>query len=291
MLDIPEGPSNLVYQAIQKFAQSFSIPNGWECQLEKQIPAGAGMGGASSDAASALLCAAAICDVDASDPKIDQIAATIGSDVPFFLGQRNAATKEADGKPDAESSELRSLAKTVEANSQPDHLSQGSQVDNSRPLFVNRTPYQAARATGRGTALQPVSVGVRPSLVVAFPGVNLSTAKVYQHCRVPESPESADVFLEAWESGDPTKFNARMMNRLAEPARKLSHQIDEMLESMWHSGARTCQLTGSGSACFAIVESAEAATRMAEQMQASTGWMTKAVTLANVPAQMQFQRL
>jgi 4-diphosphocytidyl-2C-methyl-D-erythritol kinase len=52
--------------------------------LEKRIPAGSGMGGASSDAAAALRGLAAIHDLK---PKADltKIASAIGADVPFFL--------------------------------------------------------------------------------------------------------------------------------------------------------------------------------------------------------------
>jgi 4-diphosphocytidyl-2-C-methyl-D-erythritol kinase len=291
ILDIPSGPSNLVHQAIEKFAQAFSIPYGWECQLEKEIPAGAGMGGASSDAASALLCAAALCNVDASDDRIDQIAAEIGSDVPFFLGQKGSNTAGSSSENQSASVGGQSSVQYGDQASQNEYLSHRPQLDASMPVISTRIPYQAARATGRGTKLQPVSIGTSPSLVVAFPGVNLSTAKVYQHCQVPATPLSADGFLQAWKLGDHAAVDSLMTNRLAEPARKLSNQIDEMLESMWHYGARTCQLTGSGSACFAIVDSAEAAIRMAKQMRDAGSQLARPSTLTSVPAQLRFQRI
>ena len=275
LLDIPTDQSNLVFRTLADFSQKFSVAGGFECWLEKQIPAGAGMGGASSDAASALLCAAALCSVDAKSPLIYEIASAIGSDVPFFLGA--AAAEPNAGK-------------------------------RSNPSF-------AARAQGRGTKITPVPIGFRPHIVAAFPGVSLSTAKVYAQCQVPELPVSADQFLNAWKHGDQQQFGLHKMNRLAEPARKLSKQIDEILESMWRSGARTCQLTGSGSACFAIVGSARAARTMAmrlramkklhavdgtgtrmqvdttENSQASSQVIARATTLQSVPAPLKYRRI
>lgn len=54
-----------------------------EFHLHKRIPPGSGMGGASSDAAAALIGLKAIYKLDVD---LDPIAAEVGSDVPFFLG-------------------------------------------------------------------------------------------------------------------------------------------------------------------------------------------------------------
>jgi 4-diphosphocytidyl-2-C-methyl-D-erythritol kinase len=74
---------------------AYCIEGGFQVELGKSIPAGAGMGGASSDAAAALRCAAALCQIDPYDPGIYQIATEIGSDVPFFLGLADAPVQAA----------------------------------------------------------------------------------------------------------------------------------------------------------------------------------------------------
>jgi 4-diphosphocytidyl-2-C-methyl-D-erythritol kinase len=81
---------NLVVRALDAFRRRFGVAGIFEGVLWKRIPAGAGMGGASSDAASALLCAAALCEISASDPRLWELAAELGSDVPFFLGARGS---------------------------------------------------------------------------------------------------------------------------------------------------------------------------------------------------------
>ncbi|HEY2596936.1 MAG TPA: 4-(cytidine 5'-diphospho)-2-C-methyl-D-erythritol kinase [Candidatus Dormibacteraeota bacterium] len=58
--------------------------------LDKRIPPGAGMGGASSDAAAALKGLAAIHNISAD---LHKIAAGIGADVPFFLNGGTALAK------------------------------------------------------------------------------------------------------------------------------------------------------------------------------------------------------
>ncbi|QEF96028.1 4-diphosphocytidyl-2-C-methyl-D-erythritol kinase [Stieleria maiorica] len=86
LLRIPTDGSNLVVRALDAFRATFGVKTGFRVRLGKRIPAGAGMGGASSDAAHAISCAAQIHQIDNSSRVLHEIAASIGSDVPFFLG-------------------------------------------------------------------------------------------------------------------------------------------------------------------------------------------------------------
>ncbi|MGH9455902.1 MAG: 4-(cytidine 5'-diphospho)-2-C-methyl-D-erythritol kinase, partial [Terriglobia bacterium] len=52
---IPGGPANLVYKACDLWRTAAKFRGGIGFRLEKVIPAGSGLGGASSDAAAALL--------------------------------------------------------------------------------------------------------------------------------------------------------------------------------------------------------------------------------------------
>lgn len=60
-------------------------PNGWRVRLEKHVPAAAGLGGGSSDAATALRLANAQLDEPLDPNALHAIAARVGADVPFFL--------------------------------------------------------------------------------------------------------------------------------------------------------------------------------------------------------------
>lgn len=61
---------------------ALAAPHGWRVRIDKHIPVAAGLGGGSSDAATALRLANAQLD----DPRpLEELAARIGADVPFFL--------------------------------------------------------------------------------------------------------------------------------------------------------------------------------------------------------------
>ncbi len=85
LLRIPTDDSNLVVRALAAFRAAFGVKTGFRVRLGKRIPAGAGMGGASSDAAHAIDCAAQIHQFDNESTVLHGIASSIGSDVPFFL--------------------------------------------------------------------------------------------------------------------------------------------------------------------------------------------------------------
>lgn len=76
---------NLVFQAAEILKRHFRNSRGARMGLRKSIPIGAGLGGGSSDAASALAGLASLWHLPQSKKKIERLAARLGSDVPFFL--------------------------------------------------------------------------------------------------------------------------------------------------------------------------------------------------------------
>lgn len=77
---------NLIGQALDAFRRAVpgSPAIGWS--VEKRIPEAAGLGGASSDAAAALLAANDLLGAPLTNAELVRLAATLGSDIPFFLG-------------------------------------------------------------------------------------------------------------------------------------------------------------------------------------------------------------
>lgn len=86
--DIPCGPGNLVWRAADAYRQHAAIRFRAKITLRKMIPHGAGLGGGSSDAAAVLKALDQICGRRLGDRKLEAIAATLGSDVPFFVKSR-----------------------------------------------------------------------------------------------------------------------------------------------------------------------------------------------------------
>jgi 4-diphosphocytidyl-2-C-methyl-D-erythritol kinase len=82
-----DGPDNLAWRALAMLRTRYNVGSGIgiEARLDKMIPAAAGMGGASSDAASALLACRELLDLPASDDELAALGGTLGSDVPFFF--------------------------------------------------------------------------------------------------------------------------------------------------------------------------------------------------------------
>ena len=81
---LPTDGRNLVVRAITTLADRLARPPAVSVHLAKRIPAGGGLGGGSSDAAHALLAVADLWDVT-DVLLLADVAATVGSDVPFFL--------------------------------------------------------------------------------------------------------------------------------------------------------------------------------------------------------------
>jgi 4-diphosphocytidyl-2-C-methyl-D-erythritol kinase len=82
---LPQGPDNLVYRAAHALQVRYSQARGARIRLEKRIPAQAGLGGGSSDAAITLVALARLWNIDAETDELLEIAGQLGADVPFFL--------------------------------------------------------------------------------------------------------------------------------------------------------------------------------------------------------------
>jgi len=76
---------NLVYRAVDALRGALKITAGVEILLKKEIPAGRGLGGGSSDAAAALLGYLQFTKKSIATNRLLELAAELGADVPFFL--------------------------------------------------------------------------------------------------------------------------------------------------------------------------------------------------------------
>ena len=82
---LPPETDNLVYKAAERLRVRAGISSGAAIRLTKRIPLEAGLGGASSDAAAALLALNVLWRLQWPRERLREIAAELGSDVPFFL--------------------------------------------------------------------------------------------------------------------------------------------------------------------------------------------------------------
>jgi 4-diphosphocytidyl-2-C-methyl-D-erythritol kinase len=86
--DLPGVPptQNLVWKAAETLGRLAGIDRGARITLRKNIPAGAGLGGGSSNAAATLVGLSRFWGLRAQDADLREMAADLGADVPFFLG-------------------------------------------------------------------------------------------------------------------------------------------------------------------------------------------------------------
>jgi 4-diphosphocytidyl-2-C-methyl-D-erythritol kinase len=83
---IPTDHTNLAFIAAEKLlVRAGRSGHGVRIVLRKRIPAGAGLGGGSADAAAALLAVRRLLDVDVDDAGVLALAAQVGSDVSFCV--------------------------------------------------------------------------------------------------------------------------------------------------------------------------------------------------------------
>ncbi len=82
---LPAGPQNLVVQAAERLRSATGCTHGARIRLHKVIPAQAGLGGGSSDAAATLAALVRLWDLGMPATALDAVAGEVGSDVAFFL--------------------------------------------------------------------------------------------------------------------------------------------------------------------------------------------------------------
>ena len=87
---LPAGADNLVVRATTIFRQRTNLQEGITIALEKKIPHAAGLGGGSSDAATTLMGLDELFETILSGTDLSELAAQLGSDIPFFLSRTAA---------------------------------------------------------------------------------------------------------------------------------------------------------------------------------------------------------
>ena len=87
---LPLDSGNLVYRAASLFLQTAKLKEGVRIELEKRIPLAAGLGGGSGNAAATLVGLNELFGLPLTASRLHVLAASLGSDVPFFLQHKPA---------------------------------------------------------------------------------------------------------------------------------------------------------------------------------------------------------
>ena len=118
------------------------------------------------------------------------------------------------------------------------------------PFFIKCQP---ARVQGVGEVLTPINIKNNYYVLIVKPELGCSTKEVYA---LSDSMELKTCNLgnvvKALEEGDDDLLYENMYNALQEPAIKMVPQIRTILDELKENGLRISQVTGSGSAVFAL---------------------------------------
>ena len=87
---VPMSDDNLVIRAAKSFFVATKLEPAVSIELKKKIPHGAGLGGGSSDAATTLLTLNQLFEANLTRDELSKLAATTGSDTPFFIFESTA---------------------------------------------------------------------------------------------------------------------------------------------------------------------------------------------------------
>jgi 4-diphosphocytidyl-2-C-methyl-D-erythritol kinase len=209
--DFPLDETNLITRAARALQKHTGVMRGASIRVRKMIPARAGLGGGSSNAATTLLTLNELWGLSLSLPTLHEIAATLGSDVNFLL-----------------------------------------------------SGYRAALCSGRGEQISPVSVNGQYHGLLLVPPTGNSTSEIFNALQLPDEQQSAASLTEQLQLGREVEIPDHCFNRLQSAAQQLNPDVHDALSWLGeHAGGGL--LTGSGSACFSILKTAEEALRLANR--------------------------
>ncbi|MEK7245369.1 MAG: 4-(cytidine 5'-diphospho)-2-C-methyl-D-erythritol kinase, partial [Pseudomonadota bacterium] len=240
--NIPEGSDNLVLRAARALARAAQVDAGADIRLVKRLPPASGIGGGSADAAATLRALMRLWDVrpDARAP--------IGAHQKNRAGIRPRA--------------LAALA-----------LELGADV----PVCLAG---QAAFVGGIGEELAPAPALPAAWIVLANPGVPVSTPEVFRRRAGPFSAPAR--FSETpGTAAELARLLKARGNDLETPARAICPAIGDAIAALERCpGALIARMSGSGATCFALFGLPGAATEAAFALaRAHPQWWVKAGSL------------
>lgn len=244
---VPQDSSNLAYRAAQLMAQQFPDAyarfGGVEISIKKQIPVAAGLAGGSTNGAAVLVGIDLLWQLGLTQPELQELAAKLGSDVPFCLA---GGTALATGRGE-QLSALPSL--------DPFYVV----LAKDRNLMIS-TPwaYQAYRAEFGYSYLQDhASLQSRAARVHSGP------------------------MVQAILNKNPAQIGQLLHNDLEKVVLPTTPPVSQIREAFESCGALGTMMSGSGPTVFALASTEAQAQEMQQQVRAMIPdpdlefWVTK----------------
>lgn len=231
---VPQNESNLAYRAVrlmaEQFPKVFAKFGGVDITINKQIPVAAGLAGGSTDAAAVLVGVDIMWQLGLAQPDLQDLAAQLGSDVPFCLA---GGTALATGRGEQLSS-LPALDSLYVVLAKDPNL-----------MISTAWAYQAYRAEfGHSYVRDTQSLESRAHRVHSGPMVHAIYNK------------------------DGTQIGQLLHNDLEKVVLPTTPQVSRLREAFQSSGVLGTMMSGSGPTVFALCESEAHAWEIQQKMRA-----------------------
>ena len=254
---------NTAFRALEAMCQTFHKQPAYTVTIQKHIPAQAGLGGSSSDAATTIKLLCKFWGIDALDARVVRVAQSIGADVAFFLHPIPAYLNGVGATLQESFEHVPSIPCVIVR----------PQAGVSTPVAYRLfDEYVQAEAEAKSraelepglelkTRLQPVlSQELRPEL---NPEAGIQSFM----------PQSPDRIIQALRVGDVLALNELLYNNLAEAVIQHVADIREVLAWLRaQQGISHPCVTGSGSAVFAFAQSSAICDEIAQKASKMRNW-------------------
>ena len=235
---LPCDERNLAVKAARAFCEAMDYGGGIDIALIKRIPSEAGMAGGSADAAAVLRALRELVSPTLTDERLEQISASVGSDVPFCI---RGGTQLAEGRGE----------KLTVLKPAPRFF-----VAACKPDFPISTPALFARVDGFFPTSPSPSSSSTPALFARVDGVTIT-----------DRPDT-DAMLAAIEHGDADTLCANVRNVFEQALDgEQRERIETIKRDLLAYGAKTSAMTGSGSVVFGLFSDKAACRRACEALQ------------------------
>ena len=216
---VGDNENNTVVRAHQLLSEKFELP-ALEAKLHKLIPNGAGLGGGSADGSFMLKAINEICQLGLSVDSLEEFAAELGSDCPFFVKNIPAIVTGRGEKlnPIPVASEKLRFEELMILIIHPN-------------VHVNTSSAFSWLKDAKGNNSQDDAQRVQLS----------SNLKKLDYCNLLETP------IESW--------NDLIVNEFQQPIANRFPQINKALKLIDNSDADYFQMTGSGSSVYGLYKS------------------------------------
>lgn len=258
---------NTAFRALEAMCQTFHKQPAYTVTIQKHIPAQAGLGGSSSDAATTIKLLCKFWGLDALDARVVRVAQSIGADVAFFLHPIPAYLNGV-GATLQESFEHVPSIPCVIVRPQA-----GVSTPVAYRLFDERI--QAEAEAKSRAELEPglelgagLKVGVDSELKPDLKQRLNLEAGIQSFM-----PQSPDRIIQALRVGDVLALNGLLYNNLAEAVIQHVADIREVLAWLrTQQGISHPCVTGSGSAVFAFAQSSAICDEIAQKASKMRNW-------------------